>query len=196
MYLVCVYDQCICICTLLVYVHTNAHTQTHTRLFFAPAHRKDCNNKDRNHRSAMQAFLLLFGLLFRPGASVRLKTVGESWEGPTLDGPQAIIPVSQLYPALTQDENATWFTIHTVGTFACWAFPAGGGGPSQLSPTVFRRTLAPGRKRRPKSRRKACMAERWFLSLLSLLLQSLRCADAKKSLVCVCVCTCACVVRE
>ena len=100
----------------------HVHTQTHTRLFFASAHRKDCNNKDskdRNHRSAMQAFLLLFGLLFRPGASVRLKTVGESWEGPTLDGPQAIIPVSQLYPALTQDENATWFTIHTVGTFAC-----------------------------------------------------------------------------
>ena len=26
----------------------------------------------------MQAFLLLFGLLFHPGASVRLKTVGES----------------------------------------------------------------------------------------------------------------------
>ena len=56
----------------------------------------------------MQAFLLLFGLLFRPGASVlRLKTVGESWDGPTLDGPEAIIPLSQLYPALTQDENAT-----------------------------------------------------------------------------------------
>ena len=89
----------------------------------------------------MQAFLLLFGLLFRPGASVRLKTVGESWEGPTLDGPQAIIPVSQLYPALTQDENATWFTIHTVGTFACWAFPAGGGGgagssSSSMTPKV------------------------------------------------------------
>ena len=72
--------------------HAHVHTQTHTRLFFASAHRKDCNNKDskdRNHRSAMQAFLLLFGLLFRPGASVRLKTVGESWDGPTDDGPQA-----------------------------------------------------------------------------------------------------------
>ena len=118
-------------------MYTQTPTHRHTQgFFFAPAHRKDCNNKDskdRNHRSAMQAFLLLFGLLFRPGASVRLKTVGESWEGPTLDGPQAIIPVSQLYPALTQDENATRFTIHTVGTFACWA-------------------------------------ERWFLSLLSLLL--------------------------
>ena len=91
----------------------------------------------------MQAFLLLFGLLFRPGASVRLKTVGESWDGPTLDGPEAIIPLSQLYPALTQDENATWFTIHTVDTidavdtwFACWAFPAGGGGSSWTAPAL------------------------------------------------------------
>ena len=90
-------------------MYTQTPTHRHTQVFFsAPAHRG-----------------LLFGLLFRPGASVRLKTVGESWEGPTLDGPQAIIPVSQLYPPLTQDENATWFTIHTVGTFACWAFPYG-----------------------------------------------------------------------
>ena len=70
-------------------MYTQTPTHRHTQgFFFAPAHRKDCNNKDskdRNHRSAMQASLLLFGLLFRPGASVRLKTVGESWEGPTLD---------------------------------------------------------------------------------------------------------------
>ena len=49
--------------------HAHVHTQTHTRLFFASAHRKDCNNKDTNHRSAMHVFLLHFGLLFRPGAS-------------------------------------------------------------------------------------------------------------------------------
>ena len=98
--------------------HVHAHTQTHTRLFLHKRTvRIGITRTETSHRSAMQAFLLLFGLLFRPGASVRLKTVGESWDGPTLDGPQAIIPLSQLYPALTQDQNATWFTIHTVGTF-------------------------------------------------------------------------------
>ena len=120
----------------------------------------------------MQAFLLLFGLLFRPGASVRLKTVGESWEGPTLDGPQAIIPVSQLYPALTQDENATWFTIHTVGTFACWAFPAGGGGGGGSSSSSTAPALGTSAEPAPANPYGALML--------------------KKTLVCVCVCAFVC----
>ena len=108
----------------------------------------------------MQAFLLLFGLLFRPGASVRLKTVGESWDGP----PPPAGKAQQANVATVWMVNHVAFSSWVRagydwlnGMMACGPSSVG---PSQLSPTVFRRTLAPGWKRRPKSRRKACMAER------------------------------------